>query len=778
VLLLVCTLLVLVAAYALRPTVHVDVGNYYDSAFLHHFHDREVDSAGPGTSLTWPPEQQALELPGHRRGEWIATIYAASNQPDDVLRGLAVSANHQRLNIPRHGERSIIAVIPPEIAAAEQIVLRLEPGLREGPQQPPGLAGRVVLEPARTYRWSRAESTLTFPGLGRGAWRLDMDVVAAHPGDHPVQAQIVAHGTPIVTLPDRHELRRISVLVPAHLMQGGDLDVTIRSNPYEDPRPLGLLLSDVNVLPIETGTAPLLPLSLSSIPPWSSMLTVMVIILVVYGCLAHLGVAPWSALAWSTLAVLAAGWALSLHRFPTTFMLPGLTLLALWSMVLLLVLRPLLMRVLSRPSSPQPPDNGSIERFVNILLLIFFVGYWVKAGAMLYPYFVGIDVHWHMDRVRWIINGDLPLLYGVDSPLNESTMPLAEWGPQKPVIPYSPYYHMLAATFVIFPWSLEMSANMVSVLFDCSRVLLIALLAYRGGLGKRAAVLAALLYAVLPVTFLLHSWGNVPTTSGLWWAFAATVFLVVQWERLHRPAMFAALALLLVASFLIYTVAGAFMGLFLLLFSGLVLLLPRHPTPLAPRLGVLWVATALAIVLVMVVYYGQYIGPIVERTIPYFAESLTSTAEEMGKASADPVEYVVRHTRLWDYGLMIPFWLTLAWIAAEGYTIWRAGQHPCDSEPSSSDPTPCPHASPLLWAAISGWMGVTLVFLLLAYKVSMVDKHFFVSIPFMVIATAALIDRFWQRARVLRVVAIVWYVYLGMSALHLWVARIISVKQG
>ncbi len=51
-----------------------------------------------------------------------------------------------------------------------------------------------------------------------------------------------------------------------------------------------------------------------------------------------------------------------------------------------------------------------------------------------------------MDRVRWILQGQLPTLYGVNSPLNESTMPTAEWGANRPVIPYSPWYHIFATS--------------------------------------------------------------------------------------------------------------------------------------------------------------------------------------------------------------------------------------------------------------------------------------------------------------------------------------------
>ncbi len=759
--LLIALYLALTAAYTVRPTVHIDLGDYYDSPFLHHFHDREIDAAGQGTTHPWPHTQTQLTLDGQREGVWIATVYAADYQPSqpnnsDPLKGLAMSANNTRLHIARTGDGFMVGVIPPDIAAAQHITLQLEPGLREGPKPPPGLAGSVVLEPARTYRWTRSESNITLNNLGRGAWLLTLDIVTAHPNQQPLNAQIYANDTLLTNLPDQQQLRRTNILIPEKTTSSGDLDLTLRSHTYTDPRPLGMLIADVTISPVQSTSRNVL----ASIPPWGTLLYSTIIVLALYGCLASLSPQrTWLIPTLASILLIGLGtWALAYHRYPTSFMLPGLALLAIWSIILLLALRTLLMHSIGNAQQH--------ATFINNILLIFFVGYWLKAGAMLYPYFIGIDVHWHMDRVRWILNGDLATLYGVNSPLNESTMPLAEWGHTKPVIPYSPYYHMFAASFALFPWSLETSANMVSVLLDCSHVFMIGLLTYASGLGKCAALLAALLYAILPINYLLHSWGNVPTTSGLWWNFAATMFIVIAWQQLHRPRIFIALVTLLIGAFLFYTVAGVFMGMFLLIFTLFAWYTQWRSGLLEPKKPIiaLWLATLAAIAITLLVYYGQYIGPIIERTIPYFTTSFTSSAERIGKEGMPVGEYILRHTRLWSYGLAIPLILTIYWVVDIGITIWRK-------------PSTLPQPTHTLWAAISAWIALTIVFLPLAYKVSMVDKHFFVSIPFMVIATAAVLDRFWQHYWPMRATSIFWYLYLGTTGLHLWITRIITVKQ-
>src|SRR5438128_11809566 len=84
--------------------------------------------------------------------------------------------------------------------------------------------------------------------------------------------------------------------------------------------------------------------------------------------------------------VLVGAWALATARYPTAFMLQRLALLSVWSVLLLLALEWLLPWVFARAGVPISP------LLLRALLLVFFAGYWIKAGGMLYPYFVGIDL--------------------------------------------------------------------------------------------------------------------------------------------------------------------------------------------------------------------------------------------------------------------------------------------------------------------------------------------------------------------------------------------------
>jgi hypothetical protein len=226
------TLVALIAAYSIRPSVSIDIGDYYDSAFVENFHGREVDTTGVGPEYTWPSDSRTLTIPGGHQGLWVATLHASDGLGDSALDDVAVSVNGSRANIPRRPPRQLVAFIPPEAASGEQITIDLVPPIEGNPPVATGLVKSVTLSPARTYRWTRDESVLHLPGLGGGDWRLDMTVVTANPANKAINARISANDTPIVTLPEGLSDRRIGLLIPAEAMMSGDLDLIISTDPF------------------------------------------------------------------------------------------------------------------------------------------------------------------------------------------------------------------------------------------------------------------------------------------------------------------------------------------------------------------------------------------------------------------------------------------------------------------------------------------------------------------------------------------------------------------
>jgi hypothetical protein len=756
------TILALTAAYAVRPVVRIDMGGDKDVAFLRNFNGREIDAAGPGTAYTWALGDDALTVPGGYKGDVIVVLRARDGLPPNTLRQAAVAVNDIRIDMPRRPPDAIIAKVPPELAAAEQLTFTLVSPLTGDPPPPPDLVGAIEVAPARTYRWSSDESQIVLPNIGRGAWVVDMGVITAHPTGAPLNAEVLANGRQLLQLPESAEPRRVRMLVPAGFMRDGSLELTLRSNVYTDPRPLGVLVSSVIIGPADGGGPA------GAIPPFGGMALALVVVLGAYASLrlaardlmpTQRRVAPqvWVVLGAAGLALFGA-WALGAYRFPTSFMLPRLAWLAIASLLLILLTRPLsvwLFRV-----AGVPLDDKVGRAFLSGLLLLTLVSFWLKAGGALYPYFVAIDVQWHMDRSRWIIDGQLPLLYGTNSPLNETTMPTAEWGSNRPVIPYSPWFHMIATLYNFSPLGMEMTANMVSILQDSTRCILIALIMRKAGLSMRAALIATATYAVIPVAFLLHSWGNVPTSFGLWLTLLVHTMIFVFWDRLHERIPMLVLSLLLFATFLVYTVTGVFTGFFLIFFTAIVWLNGLRGGEWAAQrnpLGALWVAAGAAMVMALIVYYGQYIPPIIERTIPYMATVMTQGPQSVGVERPPFDAYMwsfVPHLdyRIWPgdylfYGIAIPMLFTIP-----GFIALRN--------------------RPLLWMLFAAWLTVAVLFLLAGYRISMVDKQLFYMLPVMCICWAVCADWIWQRGWWGRLFVLGVLALSLITALDQWVMRI------
>jgi hypothetical protein len=375
---------------------------------------------------------------------------------------------------------------------------------------------------------------------------------------------------------------------------------------------------------------------------------------------------------------------------------------------------------------------------------------------------VSIDLLWHLEKSQRITEGRLGELYQPGA-FSESVMPV-EWGEDKPMIPYSPFYHITATAFFYLPWAPYHTANVISVLLDTTKPFLIYFLALRLGLSRRVGLLAGLLYALLPATFLLHSWGNVPTQTGLWWTLASTCYIVGAWDRLGRWRTWAGLTLFLLGTMLYYTVMAAFMVVFVgILLAGLGLnglrWRNRSPKPLALRpLVSILLAQVAAIGLSVAIYYGQYIRPIIEVTIPHFKQALGQGGAGLGKEPVPWSEYLGKHMiRLSSlrYGLIWPMLLALG-----GLVIgWRHLRRPL-----------------LRWILLA-WYGTAFVFLLAGFYVDMVDKELWFAMPALALCGAIALEWLWRRWPAGRALTVVTYLFLAAASLQTWVFRLSTVVQ-
>ena len=749
--LLLGTLLALVGAYALRPASAIAVGTRYDALFLGDggLHDREFRAAAPMAAFVWPVGDDTLVIdaglsPSFEMATLTLDDFTPSAQFKRRLVSLFVNGDEVANFADTGGGREFRTLLPPG-AASRTLTMRAIPIPDKTTKIPPLQVTKVVLSAARTYRWTTDKSTVMLPALGRGDWRVTLRAIVAHPDQQPVGAKLFANGRLIADLPDYAGARNISALIPAAVVGDGDLTLTVEATPFRDPRPLGILIERISFAPIG-GVSPA-----TALPPISLLVPGLVIVAAVYGSLRRAGARPWAATVAGLALALVGAWALVAFRYPVAFYMRPLAVLMLFSFAVALFVDWFSAWLFAKLDIPLAPWLR------HALLLVFLIGFWLKAGGLIFPYMRAIDIQEHMAWVRRMLadHSLIGQLYGVHSPLNEDTMPVAEWGANRPVIPYSPFFHFFALAFAVLPWKLETTANVFSALLDNSRVFVIALLTLKAGLSNRATLLAALLYAITPVTFLLHAWGNVPTTFGLWWALVATAIIITCWERLDRPWPFALLTLATLAGLLFYTVTAAFHMLFVILFAIIVLLLRKtiDARPLRPML----LATGLAFALSLLAYYGQYIPPVLTKTLPYIAAVFTQGSQTVGVARPPLSAYLLDflpHLGYWlwpgrylYYGLALPL---LALIP--GFVmLWKR-------QP--------------LWTALAAWFSVATLFMIVGYRISMVDKQLFYIVPALCICAAPVADWLWQKGLWGRALVIAVYAGTFGSALALWVLRI------
>ena len=169
---------------------------------------------------------------------------------------------------------------------------------------------------------------------------------------------------------------------------------------------------------------------------------------------------------------------------------------------------------------------------------------------------------------------------------------------------------------------LALSVPLFSALFEALKVVVVFLLGLGLSTVRRApvkALMAAAFYSAIPATFLLQQWGNWPTLLSLWLVTVWAALVALFWGKLTTWPVLLATTVVLALTMLSYTVTAAYTGLFvgLLVVAGW-LFAPRQRNKWGAILLSLVVATGVAVL----VFYGQYMGLMLQETLPTFGKAI------------------------------------------------------------------------------------------------------------------------------------------------------------
>jgi len=409
------------------------------------------------------------------------------------------------------------------------------------------------------YRWTRESGQIAFPGIGRGA--VTVDLLLSGSANPAPDTHVLANETEITTLHLTPDFRLYHVEVPASLMTHGTLDLTLIAPPFMprgDRRTLGIVVQEVTVRPHGTGFA--LPPARITLSLWLGALSVALALFVA-------GFGGPSAFAGAAGAAGGMAAFLVWNRLFLTVDAGGIVragaLMLAATAVIRFVFAPLCNRV----------GVATTARDVRWLALIGGAALALRFAGMLHPSIVIVDLKFHLHRFAEVADMHRLLL-----PIQS-----AEFGGRTVLYAPTPYLFMLPFSWLIHDRMLMLF--LFSLGIDLARFCVLWLVARRVTRDLLAANLVVLTMALMPVGWIVYSWGIFANifAEGMLTLLFALLALGYGWlaglYRWRWCAVFAiVICLTLLAHIGVFVLTALSVMLFLIVRLSLAYLPPRLPS--------------------------------------------------------------------------------------------------------------------------------------------------------------------------------------------------------
>ncbi len=362
----------------------------------------------------------------------------------------------------------------------------------------------------RTYRWTRGESSVVFPGIGRHAATVTLTMAG---GANPApDVTILANAGEIARVHLTPDFADYPFAIPAPYLTTGNLTLTLRATSFRAPgdrRELGVLVGRVRVQP-SGGFA--LPPARTALALWSAALLLMIAFLVV-------GLRAWEAAAMAFLVVV--GFALLIARDRLFIALgagPWLRVAA-GTLVLAALLRFAVPPILQRLGIA---GGSAAARWLLAAVIGVFA---VRLGGLYHPAMIVSDLTFHVHRFEDVVQRHI--WYQEIAALYDKNRP----------VPYPPGAYLLFAPFAPI---VRNHADLLTVgtqLLDATRILVVGLVVWKATRDRIAAACATLIAGIVPVAFIIFSWGNLTNAVGEWALTLLFAILALGAGRLRNPRL-------------------------------------------------------------------------------------------------------------------------------------------------------------------------------------------------------------------------------------------------
>lgn len=352
-----------------------------------------------------------------------------------------------------------------------------------------GMFEQETDEAGATYRWTTARAVFRLRDYAPVAYpMLTLDVGGLPPAATAPRLVQLQLDRSALTIPVAATPRQYHLMLPQGALSDGDLELTIASEVsavLPDPRELGIRLDQIAVG--WTGDRWVLP-------SWPTIAVQWGILLAWLGIAWRLGasrrVAVGVGLAGTVLLTAMTSFILlMIMAWHTRLLVTSLIVLGLaWNAV------PLLQTYV-----PALRDR----REIRWLLAITALALGVRLIATFYPPWGAHDLYIHHERLLDLQRGALQLW---DTP--------SEFAGQRTIV--QPVFYLLASPFTLLTADPGVAIQGVYTLLEGTSALLVALLVRQIGGSARAARLAALALAFLPIQFTALWWGFGPQIVGQW----------------------------------------------------------------------------------------------------------------------------------------------------------------------------------------------------------------------------------------------------------------------